>query len=84
MKSKEVFTEDENKLYETVNKHPDSSIYGLADRMDWSTGKTSHVLDRLEEKNLVESELTVEGGRSKRKFKPVPWQKITEKEKIKV
>lgn len=78
------FSPEENALYETVNEHPGSSIYGLAKEMDWSTGKTSHILDKLEEKGLTKSELKVEGGRAKRKINPVPWQEITGTEKSKI
>jgi predicted transcriptional regulator len=66
----------EEYLYEVVNAHAGLSIYELAKRVGWSTGKVYHLVKALEQAGLVRSEKLEEGGRIKKQVYPVDWEKL--------
>ena len=66
----------EDHLYEVVNAHAGLSIYELAKRVGWSTGKVYHIVKALEQAGLVRTEKVEEAGRLKKKVYPVDWEKL--------
>lgn len=63
-------------VYEFVNKHQGLSVYEIAKRIGWSSGKVYNIIKSLEEMGLVRTSLEVEGGRTKRKVYPVSWKEL--------
>jgi len=66
----------EDYLYDFINSHKGLSIYGLAKRLNWSTGKVYHIVQKLEEAGLVRSERVEEGGRLTRKVYSAHWTEL--------
>ncbi|MHA1168539.1 MAG: hypothetical protein ACTSRU_12000 [Candidatus Hodarchaeales archaeon] len=57
-----------------VEENPGRCLNEIKRAMNWTLGKTQHVLNYCEKENYsIRSELVIEKGRSKRKFYPVPW-----------
>jgi len=71
LKLKGIYAEDF--LYEFINKHRGLSVYEIAKRLNWSTGKVHGIVRRLEEKGLVKTEIIVENSKVKRLVYPVDW-----------
>ena len=66
----------EDYLYEFVNAHSGLSIYELSKRLEWSTGKVSHIIKKLEEDSLIGKDRLVEGGRAQTKIHPIGWKDL--------
>ena len=71
----------ENRFYEDfmavatyISHNPGRCLNEIARAMHWSVGKAQHVLNYGEEKDFsIESKFSIESGKAKRKFFPVPW-----------
>ena len=74
LKLKGIYAEDY--LYEFVNKHRGLSIYEIAKRLNWSTGKVHAIVKKLENMGLVKTEIIVEKNRVKKKVYPVDWKDL--------
>jgi len=66
----------EDYIYEFVNKNRGLSIYEIAKKVGWSSGKVYNIVRSLEQAGLVKTELIVEGGRVKRKVYPTSWVEL--------
>ena len=70
------------KLYEVINKKPDSSVYELAKELGWSSGKVYGSVHRLEKDNWVRIEKAERDGRSVLKIMSVSWHEFLTPEEI--
>ena len=63
-------------LYEFINENRGLSIYDLAKKLKWSTGKVYNIVKELEGVGLVRTEKIEEGGRIKKKVYPIDWKEL--------
>jgi predicted transcriptional regulator len=63
-------------LHEFVNQNRGLSIYDLAKKLRWSTGKVYNIVKVLEEVGLVRTEKSEEGGRIKKRVYPIDWKEL--------
>ena len=66
----------EDYLYEFVNENKGLSIYEIAKKLNWSTGKVHAIVKKLESIGLIRTEITVENNRVKRRVYPVSWESL--------
>ena len=66
----------EELVYELVNKHSGLSVYEIAKKIGWSSGKVHNIVMALEKMGLVRTSLEIERGRAKRKVYPVSWVEL--------
>jgi len=66
----------EDYLYDFINKHAGLSIYGLAKKLNWSSGKVYNFIERLEGIGLIRTVRMEEGGRLKRLVYSVHWTEL--------
>ncbi len=63
-------------LYKVINKRPGNSIYELAKKIGWSSGKVYGSVKRLEKKGLVHTKKDIRGGRSILKVCTADWSEF--------
>ncbi len=76
MRSKTVIEREaaEDYLYEFVNAHCGLSIYEIAKKLEWSTGKVCDIVKTLEDSGLIKTQKLEENGRIKKRVYPVSWK----------
>ncbi|MFO7967066.1 MAG: helix-turn-helix domain-containing protein [Archaeoglobaceae archaeon] len=78
MRSKTVIKREaaEDYLYEFINTHSGLSIYEIAKKLDWSTGKVYDIVKTLEDSGLITTQKSEENGRIKKRVYPVSWKEL--------
>ncbi len=55
-------------LYNFISKNPGLSIYELARKLKWSTGKIYHYIQKLLKDSLIKNSTDIVNGRVKKSF----------------
>lgn len=78
MRSKTVIEREaaEDYLYEFVNTYSGLSIYEIAKKLEWSTGKVYDIVKSLEDSGLIKTKKLEENGRIKKRVYPVSWKEL--------
>ena len=79
----------ENKwaLYEMISKNPETSIYELAKKMDWTPGKVEHYVKKLVKDKMISNSTEVVNGRNRRLLRAkkmehfINWDKLKDVKK---
>ena len=69
-------------LYKMINRKPGTSVYELAKKLGWSSGKVYGSVRRLEKDSLIRTEKAERDGRSVLKVKPVEWFEFLTPEEV--
>ncbi|MFP3910338.1 MAG: MarR family transcriptional regulator [Archaeoglobaceae archaeon] len=78
MRSKTVIEREaaEDYLYEFVNTYSGLSIYEIAKKLEWSTGKVYDIVKSLEDSGLIKTQKLEENGRIKKRVYPISWKEL--------
>ena len=74
-------------LYEVINKSPGLTIYDLSKKINWTSGKVNHYIQKLLKDRVIKNSSKVENGRVKKSYSSVSykelinWDEMTEIEK---
>ena len=74
-------------LYEAINKSPGLTIYDLSKKINWTSGKVNHYIQKLLKNRVITNSSKVENGRVKKSYSSVSykelinWDEMTEIEK---
>lgn len=63
-------------LYETINEFSGLTVYDLAKKVGWTTGKVNHYVQKLVKDGVIKNSTEIENGRPKKKFSSVDFKKI--------
>lgn len=82
MRSKAVIEREaaEDYLYEVINAYSGLSIYELAKKLGWSTGKVYDIVKSLENSELITTQKVEENGRTKKRVYPTAWKDLLPKD----
>jgi hypothetical protein len=70
-------------LYKIIDKNPDHSIYALAKKTGWSSGKVHGSVRRLEKEGLVHIGRASRGGRTILEVHAADWSEFFTQEELK-
>lgn len=78
MRSKAVIDREaaEDYLYEFINANSGLSIYEIAKKLDWSTGKVYDIVKTMEDSGLITTQKSEENGRTKKRVYPTTWKEL--------
>ncbi len=63
-------------LYETINKKPGLTIYNLTKKVNWTSGKVNHYIQKLLKDKVIRSSTKIENGRVKKQYFPVSYKEF--------
>jgi len=71
-------------LYEMISKNPEISIYELAKKIDWTSGKVGYYVKKLMKEGMINNSTEIVNGRNKRSLRAkkmedfINWDEIEE------
>ena len=71
-------------LYEFICKNEGMNMFEIARELKWSTGKVQLSVRRLEERNIIESEVVFNSSKPKRIIKPKKWFEKADKNDLEI
>ena len=69
-------------LYEVLNKTPEMTIYDLAKKTSWSSGKVKHYIQKLRKDRVIHNSTEVINGRVRKEYSPVSYKEFINKEEM--
>ena len=70
-------------LYKFICGHPSLSIYEISKKMNWSAGKVTYILGKLEELDVIKKIYKIEKNRSKLEICKKDWSESLPDESLK-
>ncbi|MHA1273770.1 MAG: winged helix-turn-helix transcriptional regulator [Promethearchaeota archaeon] len=80
--------ENKWKVYETICKKPQVTIYELSKIMGWSLGKIDYYIKKLLKEGLINNSTEIVNGRVNKKYSPkkvgelINWKEMTHTKKL--
>lgn len=63
-------------LYETISAFSGLTVYDLAKKVGWTTGKVNHYIYKLLKDGVIKNSTEIENGRTKKRYSPVDFKKL--------
>ncbi len=70
-------------LYEVINKNHGLTIYDLAKKVNWSSGKVNHYIQKLLKDKVIENSTEIDNGKVKKHYSPVSYKEFINWDEIK-
>ena len=71
-------------LYNFICEHENLNMFQIAKKLGWSSGKVQWSVKRLENENMIKSELIYNTDRPKRIIKPIKWHEKADKKELEI
>lgn len=63
-------------LYKLINKSPGLTIYDLTKKVNWTSGKVNHYIQKLLKDKVIRNSTIIENGRVKKQYFPVSYKEF--------
>ena len=69
-------------LYEVINENPGLTIYDLMIKINWTSGKIYHYIQKLLKDKIIRNSTEIVNGRVRKSYFPVSFKKLINRDEM--